>query len=416
MRHAPLEQLLRHLRTLAATGNEGATDGQLLGRFAAEQDEGAFTAILRRHGAMVFGVCRRVLGDEHDAEDAFQQTFVVLARRAHSVRKPESLGNWLYGVAHRLASKARAARARRRVQERRAARPAAGLRTPAVPEDSRDFWPLLDDELGRLPEKYRATVVLCCLEGKTHEQAARELGWPPGSVSRRLARARQLLRDRLARRGVSLPATWLLAGAAAVAASVPAGLAASTVRVALLQGGAASAVGGGAIGGTLAAKVSLAGVAVLSVSLVAVGVGALLSRPPTDVLAQIDGSVPPGFAARTGTPAADDGHLAAGAPVVGGGRDEAGNGRAASGGRNREQAGKGKPGDDERAEDKQGGDRQKKSKGRKGEDDDDWEKESGRGRPAGVRGERTGQHEHQGGGEDGDTEKPAQPAVSSRGH
>jgi RNA polymerase sigma factor (sigma-70 family) len=192
-----LGTLLRHIRQLAGPP-EGPTDRQLLDRFAAGRDEGAFAALVGRHGPMVLRVCRRVLGDAHDAEDAFQATFLVLARSAGAVRRSEALASWLHGVARRTALAAR----RRRAHEQRGT--AAPPGDPAWQAAWREVQAVLDDEVGRLPAKYRAPFVLCFLEGKSRPEAARELGWKEGTVSSRLARARDRLRLRLARRGVCL--------------------------------------------------------------------------------------------------------------------------------------------------------------------------------------------------------------------
>jgi RNA polymerase sigma factor (sigma-70 family) len=173
-------------------------DRALLKRFVAHQDQHAFATIVSRHGPMVLGVCRRVLRHHQDAEDAFQATFLVLARKAGSLDRPELLANWLYGVAFRTAQQARAKVARRSHHEREAASMTAAWSEPEVGQ--RELRELLDQELFQLPEKYRAPLVLCYLEGKTNEEAARLLGWPPGSMSARLARGRELLRERLARR------------------------------------------------------------------------------------------------------------------------------------------------------------------------------------------------------------------------
>src|SRR5947209_9820637 len=163
------------------------SDAQLLAAFLA-RDEDAFNVLLRRHGQMVLGVCRRVLGNGHDAEDAFQATFLVLLRKAASLRQRELLGNWLYGVAYRTALEAKTARARRRAKE-------AAMRNRPLP-DADDPWcelrPLVDQELERLPEKYRIAIVLCELEGKTRKEAAQLLGCPEGTVAGRLARARTM--------------------------------------------------------------------------------------------------------------------------------------------------------------------------------------------------------------------------------
>jgi RNA polymerase sigma factor (sigma-70 family) len=184
------------------------TDGQLLQRFASGRDEGAFSLLVRRHGTMVLGVCRRVLDNEHDAEDAFQATFLVLARQAQSIRKLESVGSWLYGVAYRISLRARSDAARRRALEEQAR--TMPQQDPFVEAAWRELRPVLDEEVDRLPPKYRAPIILCYLEGKTNTEAARELGWTKGTVSGRLARARELLRSRLARRGVTVTPALLL--------------------------------------------------------------------------------------------------------------------------------------------------------------------------------------------------------------
>jgi RNA polymerase sigma factor (sigma-70 family) len=180
------------------------TDGQLLERFLHQGDETAFTTLLRRHGPMVLGVCRRVLRDRHEAEDAFQATFLLLVRKAGSLRQPDRLGPWLHGVAYRTALKAKARAARRPACEQSL----EDWPAPASPNDLvwRDLRSALDDAIRRLPSKYRVPVVLCYLEGMTNAQAARHLGCPPGTIATRLARARAQLRVRLARQGVTLSA------------------------------------------------------------------------------------------------------------------------------------------------------------------------------------------------------------------
>ena len=181
-----------------------ASDRQLLERFVRRRDQPAFAALLRRHGPMVLGVCRRVLRHEQDAEDAFQATFLVLAKKAHGLRRPERLANWLYGVAYRTAQHARGRETRRCQHEREAASMSAAKDEPET--FGQELRRLLEEELHRLPEKYRAPLVLCYLEGKTNEEAARLLGWPVGSMSFRLARGRELLRERLTGRLRELPA------------------------------------------------------------------------------------------------------------------------------------------------------------------------------------------------------------------
>src|SRR5437764_1445217 len=196
----PLTTAARHLRAAALRPDE-PPDGELLAAFATARDEAAFAALLARHGPMVLGVCRRLLGNAADADDAFQAAFLALALRAGGLGGLRSVSGWLYGVAVRVAMKARTRDARRRARERKAAlmRP-----TDATdPGDWEDLRPVLDEELDRLGARYRDPVVLCCLEGRSREEAARLLGWPEGTVSGRLARAKELLRERLSRRGVA---------------------------------------------------------------------------------------------------------------------------------------------------------------------------------------------------------------------
>jgi RNA polymerase sigma factor (sigma-70 family) len=206
-----------------------SNDADLLDRFARTRDHSAFAALVRRHGPMVFGVCRRVLRDPNDAEEAFQVTFMVLVRKAGGLRQPGRLANWLYGVANRVARKARVSAARRGRHERAAAGPDQSV--PSDPLDA-DVRAVLDEEMVALPAKYRAPLVLCYLEGLTNEAAAERLGWPPGSMSYRLARGRELLRKRLVRRGVWLalwPVFWQGLSETASAGTVPDPLVDATV-------------------------------------------------------------------------------------------------------------------------------------------------------------------------------------------
>jgi RNA polymerase sigma factor (sigma-70 family) len=206
-----------------------STDAELLDRFARTRDHAAFAALVRRHGPMVFGVCRRVLRDPNDADEAFQVTFLVLVRKAGGLRQPGRLANWLYGVANRVARKARVSAARRGRHERAAAGPDRTV--PIDPTDA-DLRAVLDEEMVALPAKYRAPLVLCYLEGLTNEAAAERLGWPPGSMSYRLARGRELLRKRLVRRGVCLalwPIFWQGLSESASAGTVPEPLVEATV-------------------------------------------------------------------------------------------------------------------------------------------------------------------------------------------
>ncbi len=205
----PSLSTLRDLQTLFDTGTStGLSDGQLLERFGGGRDaaaESAFQALVQRHGPMVLRVCRNVLPDPNDVHDAFQATFLVLVRRCRSIRNRDSVGSWLYGVASRVAARARVEAARRRSAERR-----GGLRlvadcesTGADDPDRPDFGPAVQEEVRRLPEKYRAVVLLCYWQDLTHEQAAAQLGIPLGTVRSRIARARDLLRRRLVRRGIT---------------------------------------------------------------------------------------------------------------------------------------------------------------------------------------------------------------------
>jgi RNA polymerase sigma factor (sigma-70 family) len=222
----------------------GMTDAQLLERFINERDEAAFTAIVRRHGSMVWGVCRRILPGHQDAEDAFQATFVVLVCRAASVFPPEMVANWLYGVAHRTALKARAAAARRKARERQVAE----MPEPAV--DERDLWsdlrPVLDRELSRLPDMYRSAIVLCDLEGKTRKQAAEQLDIPEGTLSARLTRGRALLAKRLSKHGVAVSAAVFapVVSVKVASAYVPTSVMCSTIKAAgLFAAGQMAAAG-----------------------------------------------------------------------------------------------------------------------------------------------------------------------------
>jgi RNA polymerase sigma factor (sigma-70 family) len=231
-------------RTLSARPGAEAADGHLLDRYTVYREEEAFEELVRRHGAMVLGVCRRLLRDEHLAEDAFQATFLVLARKAGSIGQPATLAAWLYRVAYHIALRARKQAGRRRARE--------GSLHDAAREESADrkiepeLRRVLDEEVSRLPEKYRALIILCYWEGKTYEQAAALLGCPGGTVAGRLARARELLRRRLTRRGMALSAGALAAGFSQVpgSAAVPAALLLSTVRGALLFAARKGAVAG----------------------------------------------------------------------------------------------------------------------------------------------------------------------------
>jgi RNA polymerase sigma factor (sigma-70 family) len=221
----PFVHHLRHL--LGGVSAAALSDGQLLERFLADRDETAVEVLVRRYGPLVFGVCRRVLHDAHAAEDVFQAAFLVLVRKAPSLDRGKPLGGWLYTVAYRLALRARANQLRRQRCEQQAAR----TRPPTTGDAARpgELVVALEEELHRLPETHRAALVLCYLEGKTHDQAAAILGCPRGSMAARLAAARERLRERLARRG-------FVAGAAGLAAALATTVARATVPLPLLDG------------------------------------------------------------------------------------------------------------------------------------------------------------------------------------
>src|SRR5438128_6923790 len=242
MATAQLDTLLRHIRRLAAAGGSSRTDPELLDDFCDHRDETAFAALLARHGPMVLRVCRRVLNHEQDAEDAFQATFLVLARSTGSIRKRTALAEWLHGVAYRTAMQTKRNAARRRNHEarRRAVMPEA---MPSPTWD--DVQAVLDQEIGRLPEALRTAFVLCILEGKSGPQAAAELGVREGTVWSRLTRARQRLQKQLVRRGIELS---VLLAALSVAegagkAAVPVVLAGNTLRFVIVVAAGGKAAG-----------------------------------------------------------------------------------------------------------------------------------------------------------------------------
>jgi RNA polymerase sigma factor (sigma-70 family) len=285
MAATPLQAVLHRLRRSWLRRDEaGLTDGELLECFIARRDEDAFAALVLRHGPMVLAVCRRVLRNEADAEDAFQATFLVLVKKAATVRPRGQVGNWLYGVAHTTALKARAMNTRRSAKEREAAA-RANLQVPA--EDCPQSHALLDQELKALPDKYRAAIVLCELEGQSIKEAARQLGCPPGTVGARLTRGRRLLARRLARRGLALSAGGIAAMLArdATAAGVPPELTAATVTASMLFGAGGPAPGvisapvaaltDGVLKTMLLTRLKLAAAVLLAV-VVAAGIGLLL--------------------------------------------------------------------------------------------------------------------------------------------
>lgn len=271
-----INEAIRRLRgKLAGDERAAATDAALLDRFLVIRDEAAFAEIVRRHGAMVFGVCRRLLRHKHDAEDAFQATFLVLVRKGTALRQVRSIGCWLYGVARRTALEARRAAARRRVKE------AGAMAGPAAEEtQDGDVREMLDAEIERLPDKLRSPLLLCDLEGKTRKEAAHQLGWPEGTVASRLASARKMLAKRLTRRGISLGGTVLaLALSDDFASAVPPDLASSTVRVAAgraLSSSGVSALVKGVVMTMLLKKLKTT--VMLALMLTALGVGGSVIR------------------------------------------------------------------------------------------------------------------------------------------
>jgi RNA polymerase sigma factor (sigma-70 family) len=230
------------LRAIIAGGTvTGLTDGQLLERFSAhrgEEAEPAFTALVMRHGPLVFGVCQSLLRNPHDAEDAFQATFLVLARKAGSLRQPDLLGPWLHGVAHRTARRLKDKNARRKRHEAEAAmsgpRPSSNPNRHQSGQANCDEIEALHQEIERLPQRYRTAIVLCDLQGLTHEEAARRLGRRVGTISSQLSRARERLRIRLVRRGLALPAGVIAVAIDSTRASaMPAALVGSTIKNAM---------------------------------------------------------------------------------------------------------------------------------------------------------------------------------------
>jgi RNA polymerase sigma factor (sigma-70 family) len=229
MNAARAATMLGYLRRLGRTEEvRASSDANLLERYSAGREDAAFAELVRRHGPMVLGVCRRVLGNLDDAEDAFQATFLVLAARPRAVGKPASLANWLFGVARRTALRVQVDAARRYRHEQLSAK------SEAISPDTETLWrdlrPVLDAEVARLPESYREVFILCCLESRTHEEAARLLGCPAGTVASRLSRARERLRSRLVRRGLALGAAGTLFAAGEAEAAVSSELLGILVR------------------------------------------------------------------------------------------------------------------------------------------------------------------------------------------
>lgn len=263
MNDANSQPLLQHIRRLAGDPPGAPSDGELLRRYLERRDESAFAALVRRHGPMVFAVCQSVLRQRHDAEDAFQAAFLILARKADAVRRHEGLGGWLQRVAYRVALKARADNLRQRQREVKAARSAA--EEPSSDDLSwGELRAILHRELAALPESLRAPLVLCYLEGRTQEEAARQLGWPLSTVRGRLQRGREKLRRRLERRSVALTA--------ALGAALTGQALAETVVPSLTATTAATALAHAFLRPLLPIKLALLSAVLLSLGIVAGGV------------------------------------------------------------------------------------------------------------------------------------------------
>jgi RNA polymerase sigma factor (sigma-70 family) len=264
------DRLLLHVRRIAS--RTSPDDSALLTRFLATRDPAAFEALVARHGPMVQRVCRRVLGNRHDAEDAFQATFLVLARKAGSVRSGSALAAWLHGVACRVALGARTSASRRRLREA----PAQDLAAPDSHADplseltAREALQILDEEVQRLREVYRLPVILCCLEGLSQEEAARQLGCTPGSIKGRLERGRKHLHRRLAQRGLELTAVLGLVEVSRAAAAGLTGVMVTSTAKAAMAFAAGDAAG---VCGVTAEMARLAGLGLRGVAPVKVKVG-----------------------------------------------------------------------------------------------------------------------------------------------
>jgi RNA polymerase sigma factor (sigma-70 family) len=309
----PASVILRHLRTFVATENKsGPTDRQLLVRFALRREEAAFEALIRRHASLVLSVCRRVLRHEHDAEDAFQATFLVLARKAGEVGRQGSVAGWLHRVAYNAALKARARTVSRERHERQA--------EPRQPADllaevtGREFLVVLDEELQQLSEECRTPLVLCYLQGHTCDEAARQLGWSLRTLKRRLEQGRNCLRARLARRGIALPAALLSLGLTQKAkAAVPSLLTAATIQATLgavtgtgLVASAASDLAEAVLRGMSVSRLKVV-VALLVLAALVFGTGVLAYQAPAqNPASHAEGETPPAAAPAQPAPPVKD--------------------------------------------------------------------------------------------------------------
>jgi RNA polymerase sigma factor (sigma-70 family) len=292
---APIGRVLERLRH-AGEGPCQAADADLLRRYVATRDESAFAALVKRYGPLVLGLCWRLLRHRQDAEDAFQAAFLVLARKAGAIRKSESLAGWLHRVAFRAATRLRAARSRRLARQA----PLADVPQADSAEELtvRETQRALEEELNRLADRYRAPLLLCCVQGRTRDEAAQQLGWSLGVLRGRLDRGRELLRARLARRGIALSAALLHLGVAATSeAALPPALLSATVRAALdathsaaaAVSAQAAALAQGVLQAMFLAKVKTTALGLLVVALLGTGAGALTYRvqaqgaPPVSV-------------------------------------------------------------------------------------------------------------------------------------
>jgi RNA polymerase sigma factor (sigma-70 family) len=275
MANAQLNQVLQQLRTVVTAGGEELSDRQLLDRYAAERDGDAFAALVKRHGTMVRNVCRRVLHNDADAEDAFQAAFLLLARKARSIRNREAVVSWLHGVAYRAATNLRRESARRQARERAAV--AAAPARPAEDLSWREVQTILDEEIQRLPGCLQGPVVLCYLEGKTHNEGAEELGLRPTTFRGRLERGRALLRKGLSRRGVELAGALLAIRLTerTAAAALPAKLVAPTVQAALTGDVSPTVLvlADRLVRGAMATRLATTLIALVLVALAALGLG-----------------------------------------------------------------------------------------------------------------------------------------------
>jgi RNA polymerase sigma factor (sigma-70 family) len=246
MANRTLNDVVERLRNAVLPSHYMTSDAELVAAFLERRDQAALTALIHRHAAMVWGVCRRLLRDHHDAEDAFQATFLVLVRKAATIRRTDCVAPWLHGVAQQTARKTRAILARRRLHERQMESPPEPVFTEE--QTRQDLSAVLDREVSFLPGTFRAVIVLCDLQGRTRQEAARELGWPEGTVAGRLARARARLAKQLARRGLAALSSVALAALAtrdASSAAVPSAALTETINAATLVGAGQAAAASG---------------------------------------------------------------------------------------------------------------------------------------------------------------------------